>query len=230
MALSPKLEALLILGLPLLSRIHGRISFPQKTSRRHTKSLQRFLHVGSYTTILLWCWNLPLPQQLNKFLMRSSANAFLGWSLPLCVRPTPPLSRLHHWRPSTISCKRASCFSELQLPGTLLKTTFHVWTISYSGLTQRFFLRRSTITSISASGATQQQQALRPSSSNEEALGLSCHRRSDRSFIPGILQSSISGSQPGWYLQAHHRSQQIKSLSGHSFVQHDFNHKNGLPR
>ena len=81
------------------------------------------------------------------------------------------------------------------------------------------FLRRSTITSLSTFGATQQQQALRPSSSNEEVVGLSCHRRSDWSFVPGILQLSISGSQAGWHLQAHHRSQEIKSLSGHSFVQ-----------
>ena len=81
------------------------------------------------------------------------------------------------------------------------------------------FLRWSTITSLSAPGATQQPQAFRPSWSTEETLELSCHRRSDGSFVSGILHSPISGPQARLHLQAHHRSKKNKYLSGHSFIQ-----------
>ena len=78
--------------------------------------------------------------------------------------------------------------------------------------------RRTNIPSLSA-GVTQQQQALRPSSSCEEALGLSDDRRGGEYVVSRILQSSFPGSQTRWNLQANHRSQEVKYLSGHSFFQ-----------
>ena len=48
---------------------------------------------------------------------------------------------------------------------------------------------------------------------------LSGHQRSDGPFVSGILQLPISSPQARRHLQAHHRPQEIKSLSGHFFVQ-----------
>ena len=73
------------------------------------------------------------------------------------------------------------------------------------------FLQRSTITSLSAPGTTQQPQAFRPSSCTEETL--EGHQRSDGPFVSGILQSPISSPQARWHLQAHRKSKEIKSLS-----------------
>ena len=75
------------------------------------------------------------------------------------------------------------------------------------------FLQRSTITSSSAPGTTQQPQAFRPSSCTEETLELSGHQRSDGPFVSGILQSPISSPQARRHLQAHRKSKEIKSLS-----------------
>ena len=74
-------------------------------------------------------------------------------------------------------------------------------------------------TSSSFSGVKQQQQALRPSSSCDEAVRLSSHRRSEGHLVTGLLQLPVSVSQARRIVQTNHRSQEIKSTSGHTFVQ-----------
>ena len=74
-------------------------------------------------------------------------------------------------------------------------------------------------TSSPSSGDTQQQQALRPSSSCEEALRLPSHRRSEGHLVTGLLQLPVFGWQTERIVQANHRSEEIKSISGCTFVQ-----------
>ena len=74
-------------------------------------------------------------------------------------------------------------------------------------------------TSSPSSGVTQQQQALRPSSSCEEALRLPSHRRSEGHLVPGLLQLPVFGSQTQQIVQTNHRSHEIKSISGRTFDQ-----------
>ena len=74
-------------------------------------------------------------------------------------------------------------------------------------------------TSSSPSGVTQQQQAIRPSSSCEEASGLPSHWRSEGHLVAGLLQSPISGSQARRIVQTNHRFKEVKPISGHTFFQ-----------
>ena len=71
----------------------------------------------------------------------------------------------------------------------------------------------------SPSGVTQQQQAIRPYSSCEEALGLPSHRRSEGPLVTGLLQSPLSSFQARRIIQTNRRSQEVKSISGHTFFQ-----------
>ena len=71
----------------------------------------------------------------------------------------------------------------------------------------------------SPSGVTQQQQAIRPYSSCEEALGLPSHRRSEGHLVTGLLQSPLSSFQARRIIQTNRGSQEVKSISGHTFFQ-----------
>ena len=73
--------------------------------------------------------------------------------------------------------------------------------------------------SLRSSGVTLQQQALRPSSSYGEALKLPGHRRNGGHLVTGLLQSPVSGSQTRRIIQTYHRHQEMKSITGNTFVQ-----------
>ena len=82
--------------------------------------------------------------------------------------------------------------------------------------------RRRPHTSSSPPGVTQPQQAIRRSSSCEIAPGLPSHRRSEWHLVTGLLQSPLSGSQARSIIQTNHRSQEVKSIFGHTFFQNGY--------
>ena len=92
----------------------------------------------------------------------------------------------------------------------------------HSDSCQRWCLDTSSL----SSGVTQQQQAFRFSSTREEALRLTCHRRSRGYLVTGLLQSPVSGSQSRRNLLTNHRSQEIESISGNTFVQDGYSFHN----
>ena len=94
--------------------VHPRLAWPGDplgTCRSHQDAVhllhRHSNHPGAVVRPLATCWNPPLLQQLNKFLMQRSASALLGSSLLLLDWLTPLIYCQHHWRLSTTSFKRA---------------------------------------------------------------------------------------------------------------------------